>query len=432
MNKNNGFFKSALVLVLIFAVFALALTGINTFTAPIIESNGSAQELAPLFGVMPDAQGFEPVYDAGAPEASALADVPATVQSIYSETSGLGYVLRLSTTEGYTGEPLEFTFAVDAEGKISGVQVDAYPETKDFGADYPSTYLGQDSALADVSLVAGVTYSSSAFKNAVTDGFNALIANGLVGAGVKGDDQILRELMTSVFTGMANSEGVAQYEEMELSGGQYIQAGMQALNGGGYAYIVKDGDNSYLAVCNAASAVKIFGLEGSDVTGSAAPGIAEEVTAASAFEAFADKDIKKFGKLSSESAEITALPLDDVFSTVTGAYLINDGGTTYYGFVSRPYGYSNLPMVVYYMLDENGAIAAMDCDELILIAEYFTDYVLDEPSYKAGFAGQTGDSWTGEPALISGATVSSNAVKTATADVFAAFQIIMENGGVSE
>lgn len=432
MNNKNGIFKSALVLVLIFAVFALALTGINTFTAPIIESNGSAQELAPLFGVMPEAQGFELVYDAASPEASALADVPATVQSIYSETSGLGYVLRLSTTQGYTGDPIEITFAVDAEGKISGVQLDAYPETKDFGADYPATYLGQDSALSDVSLVAGVTYSSSAFKNAVTDGFNALIANDLVGAGVKGDDQILRELMTSVFTGMANSEGVAQYEEMEISGGQYIQAGMQALNGGGYAYIVKDGDNSYLAVCNAASAVKIFDLEGSDVTAAAAPGIAEEVAAASAFDAFADKDIKKFSKLSSESAEITALPLDDVFSTVTGAYLINDGGATYYGFVSRPYGYSNLPMVVYYMLDENGAIAAMDCDELILIAEYFTDYVLDEPAYKAGFAGLTGDSWTGEQALISGATVSSNAVKTATSDVFAAFQIIMENGGVSE
>ena len=101
--------------------------------------------------------------------------------------------------------------AVDTEGKIVGTQVLSYPDTKDMGVDtYPQTYIGQDSTLADVSLVAGVTYSSKAFHDAILDGFTALTANELVSAGVKGDAQLLTELIATVFPGMMNSEGAMQ------------------------------------------------------------------------------------------------------------------------------------------------------------------------------------------------------------------------------
>ena len=98
-------------------------------------------------------------------------------------------------------------------------------------------------------------------------------------------------------------------------------------------------------------------------------------------------------------------------------------------FVSRSYGYSNEPMVIYYVIDDNGAIVTMTADELILFKEYFTSYQLDEESYKAGFAGLTADSFTGDEALISGATVSSDAIRVATDDAFAAFAAVKENGG---
>ena len=68
-------------------------------------------------------------------------------------------------------------------------------------------------------------------------------------------------------------------------------------------------------------------------------------------------------------------------------------------------------------------------DELILFKEYFTSYQLDESSYKAGFTGLTGDSFTGDEALISGATVSSDAIRVATEDAFTAFAAVNENGG---
>ena len=131
----------------------------------------------------------------------------------------------------------------------------------------------------------------------------------------------------------------------------------------------------------------------------------------------------------SELKDVPELPLDGVFSTVTGAFRIQDGGAQYYGFAARSYGYSNEVMTVYYILDANGAIVRMQADELIFYAEYFSDYTLDESQYKAGFAGLTGDTFTGEQALISGATASSNAVAAATKDTFAAYQIIQANGG---
>ena len=123
MNK----IKSILSLLLIFAVFAGLLFGMNAIAGERIAANNNAAELAPLFAVMPEAKGFEAVYSAADPAASALRDVPATVQSIYRETDGKGYALRLATTEGYTGEPIEISFGVDAEGKITGAQVRLSP-----------------------------------------------------------------------------------------------------------------------------------------------------------------------------------------------------------------------------------------------------------------------------------------------------------------
>ena len=170
--------KSVIVLVLIFAVMMLGITGVNAYTAPIIAANGSAAVYEPLLEVMPDAQDFEMLYDAADPAASTLTDVPETVQGLYRETSGLGYVIRLSTTKGYTGEPIELTMAVDSEGKISGIKLNAFPDSKHLGEDYPDSYLGQDSALGGVSLVAGVTYSSKAFKEADILGDAKIVASG--------------------------------------------------------------------------------------------------------------------------------------------------------------------------------------------------------------------------------------------------------------
>ena len=412
---KKEFSKSIAVLLVLFVLSALLLTGINTVTAPLIEANGASAQFEPLFAVMPEAQNFDVLYSAQDPAATTLVDVPDTVTGIYSETSGLGYAITLSTSAGYTKEPIEMTLAVDAEGKISALEVNAYPESRDVGADFLTSFQGQDSALPDVGLVAGTTFSSAAIKNAVSDGFAALINNDLVGAGVKTDDQILLELLPQVYSGIANN-GVGQYEEAEVNSGSILKA-YKALNGSGFGFVLNDGSANYLGVWTLAGGAKIVDLEGNTVDNAA---LLEEIKAygAANAESLADKEIAKLQRLVSEGAEITALPVD-IYNSVTGVYSIVDGGAQFYGFVARSYGYSNLPMAVYYVLDVNGAVVAMNADELIFYKDYFTDYTLDEPSYKEGFIGLTGDSYSGEQAIIAGATMS-----TATKDVFAAFAAI--------
>lgn len=428
MENKKEFSKSALTLVAIVLVAVLLLTGLNFITAPLIAENGSAAAFAPLYAVMPDAAGFDQLYDAADPGSSALANVPASVQSIYGETGGMGYVLRLSTSEGYTKQPIEFTLAIDSEGKISGVELTAYPETKDMGKEtYPQTYLGQDSTLANVSLVAGVTYSSTAFKNAVADGFSALIENGLIGAGVKGDEQILVEMLAEVYPGIVSPTGTPQYEEQEIADGQYtyIAKSFKALNDSGFALIMKNGESTYMAVCNAFGSVKIVDVDGNDVNDDAMAAEAKAYVEANIV-SHSDGDLNKVKLLVPDASDVTAISLEGVYNSVTCAYKAEGVG---YVFVSRSYGYSNEPMVIYYVIDDNGAIVTMTADELILFKEYFTSYQLDESSYKAGFTGLTGDSFTGDEALISGATVSSDAVRVATEDAFAAFAALNENGG---
>lgn len=425
MENKKEFSKSVLALVAIVLVAVLLLTGLNFITAPLIAENGSAAAFAPLYAVMPDAAGFDQLYDAADPGSSSLANIPASVQSIYGETGGMGYVLRLSTSEGYTKQPIEFTLAIDAEGKISGVELTAYPETKDMGKEtYPQTYLGQDSTLANVSLVAGVTYSSTAFKNAVADGFAALIDNGLIGAGVKGDEQILVEMLAEVYPGIVSPTGTPQYEEQEIVC-SYITKSLKALNDSGFALIMKNGDATYMAVCNAFGSVKIVDVDGNEVSDDAMAAEAKAYAEANIV-SHSDGDLNKVKLLVPDASDVTPISLEGVYNSVTCAYKAEGVG---YVFVSRSYGYSNEPMVIYYVIDDNGAIVTMTADELILFKEYFTSYQLDESSYKAGFAGLTGDSFTGDEALISGATVSSDAVRVATEDAFAAFAAVNENGG---
>ena len=205
----------------------------------------------------------------------------------------------------------------------------------------------------------------------------------------------------------------------------------RSANGVGAAYIAAVGENSYLVLVNVSLSARAYDVNGADVTESVDAAIREEASAdgAANTEDSSAKEIKKLSKLAGDGAECTPIALDGLYGTVSHAYSISVGGSTYYGFAARPLGYGNMPMLLYYVLDENGAIVSMTADEFILMGDYFNAYELNESDYKAGFAGITGDSWNGDQALISGATISSEAVSAATADVFLAFGAIDQNGG---
>ncbi len=167
MNVKNIFKKSNLMPVIVLAAICLvvaALMGlVNMITAPIVEEAEKKAVAESLVIVMPDGLFTEQKIPDGAPE---------TVKSLYKEDNGMGHVVILETTKGYTGQPIGLTVGVDPEGKITGVKITKTSETKtnDEMEAFPDKLVGlKPSEVLAVDLVSGVTYSSRAVKNAVND-----------------------------------------------------------------------------------------------------------------------------------------------------------------------------------------------------------------------------------------------------------------------
>ncbi len=421
---KNTLMRSALCLLLLLALMAGLVYGVNRFSAPIVAENERLASEAAAAAEKALLGDSVMLFDRADPAASTLEPAADTVQSVYRDESKQSYLLRLSTFEGYTKDvPIEMTLVIDFEGRIVSLAVNSSGETKELDEGFLPSFAGQDSTLAGVELVAGVTFSSSAIRNAVNDGFNTLIEGGLFAAAEKSDEQLLRELLAVVYPGLVNKAGAVQGEELAGSGS--VTSGYKAANGSGFAWFV-GGEKELLAVSTTLGGVTLYNAAGEDVTASADAALLDEIRTLSAANAedLSAKAEKAFVRMLGEETALTAVEIPGLCSTVTGACTAETENGTVYAFAARPYGYSNEVMELYYVLDESGAIIAFRAPELILHADYFSSYTLDEPSYKDGFLGLTAESFTGEQALITGATMSSDAVDTATRDVFEAFGLL--------
>ena len=426
--KNNSVLRTALGLLLILVLMAGVVWGANSVAAPIVAENerlaaeAAAEAEKALLG------DSVPLFVRDDPSVSTLTVTADTVQSVYQDNAKEQYLLRLASSEGYTKDvPIEMTLVIDFEGKIVSLSVDSSGETKELSPEFLPSFEGQDSTLAGVELVAGVTFSSSAIRGAVNDGFDTLVDNGLFAAAEKSDEQLLSELVAFVYPGIVNKAGVMQAEELPGEGS--VSVGYKAVNGSGFAWFV-EGEKNLLAVCTKLGGVTLYNAAGEDVTADNAA-IADEIRALSEANAedLSAKAEKAIGRMLEEGAELVPVEIPGLANSVVAAYSVESESGTLYAFAAQPYGYSNEIMELYYVLDESGAIAAFRAKELILFSEYFSDYTLDETAYKEGFIDLTEASFNGEQALISGATVSSGAVETATADVFEAFGLLKESRG---
>ena len=276
--KNNPSLRTALSLLLLLALMVGVVWGANAVSAPIVAENerlaaeAAAEAEKALLG------DSVKLYDRADPAGSSLEVTADTVQSVYRDDTKQSYLLRLATYEGYTKDvPIELVLVVDFEGKIISLEVESSGETKELDPAFLPSFAGEDSTLAGVELVAGVTFSSSAIRNAVNDGFDTLISNGLFAAAEKSADQLLSELVAVVFPGLVNSSGVPQGEE--LAGEGRIERGIKAANGSGFAWFVDDGEK-LLAVVSTLGGVKLYNAAGEDVTAANAA-LADEIRALS-------------------------------------------------------------------------------------------------------------------------------------------------------
>ena len=407
--------KSVLVLTSICLITTLLVALTNYFTAPVIEKNKADAANKSLVQVLEGAKDFDKLEKP--------ADTPESVQNIYMETSGLGFAVTVSVTTSYSKSPMLYTVGVSSEGVITGIVITNYGETKDFGKDtYPKTYVGMDSALNGAELVSGVTYSSTAFKQGIEDVFAALIKMDLIKAGEKSEEQKIKELLDKLIIGALNDSSTGSFKDYNVP--DWASAGYEATNGTGYILVSKDGT---VYTVNPFGKVTAYDTDGNDITDSAqnlndaagaVPNLSEEKE---------DSDTKALKKLTGDTSAFTAVVIDTV-STVTNAFVIDNEGERLYGFVCRPIGYNNGAMTVYGILDSEGKIKEIKISEIILYSQYYDDYELDEDAYTEGLKGKDGSTLSDKDTLISGATISGNAVNKALKDMFEAYGKITEGG----
>ena len=405
----NKSLKSIILPVIVVVLAFAILYCVNLWTYPTIVQARMQGEVGPAMDVMPNAKGFTELN---------LDNVPSTVETVYEETSGQGYVVKVSTKAGFTKEAIVFYIAIDKDNKVQKINVTAYPETREVGEGYVDTFIGSDSTLSTVELVAGVTYSSSAIKNGVADAFKALSDNGLIVAAKKEPKQLYEELMPVVFGTAVNPAGMMSQEDFTSKVGGVVRA-QKATNEGAVAYWYAEGEENYAVITNGRIA-KVYDLEGNEVSSLSSSVLSSLMDEAKTLvKDNSSSDGKRFKKYVPDS-KVTEIDVP-LFNNVTTAFeCVNENGT-YYGFGVRPYAFDNEPLTMYISIDDKGAIYSFNCSALYVDPEYFTH---SEPeNYTGGLVGVT-DSWSGEEALITGATLTSEAVRDAINDVFDSFKAI--------
>ena len=413
--------KSVVVLTAICLVVAVLLAYTNSITAPIIEANKAAKASGSLLEVMPEATGFENITET-------LANLPATVKEVHKETSGLGHVMILGTTTQFSSDEMGITVAIGADGKISNVLLTGYYESKDFGADYPATYIGQDSALGGVDTVAGTTFSSTAFKDAITDAFNVLIENNLVAAGQKSEEQLIAEAMPLALPGCVNSLGNPVTVPVEGFAAPITQA-FKAKNDAGYIYIVSTDAGSVVVGVNAFGVAKAIDLEGNDVTATATDAVAAAVAANPAISVTnLEANTTTVAGSFEEGAVITAVEGLATESNVVAAFTVTVGEETQYAVITKPLGYGDESMKMMVIFNANGEVVIYKTlTEMIIHGEYYSEHQLtDESAYRAQFVGLTEATYSDDMTLVAGATMTANAVASNFRSAFEAFNLIKE------
>lgn len=163
MTEKKSFFsetvKPVLVLVVICLVVSALLAVTNEITAPIIKQNAEEQALKDRQELLPDAVGFtEHTYPDD------------RVKSVHVDTGGSGMIVVAGMT-GYGGI-VTTTVAIDMEGNVINMRVDASTETKGIGskvadAAFTDKFVGYNAESGSVDIISGATYSSQTVIDSV-------------------------------------------------------------------------------------------------------------------------------------------------------------------------------------------------------------------------------------------------------------------------
>lgn len=411
MKKHMDLIKTLIIALIVIVVFGGTMFGIHFYTSPLIEKNNTGAIFAPAFAVMPEAKDFEIVED--------FENKPEDVIIVFKETSGKGYVFRVNATSQFSKEPMELSIAISMEGVISGINLDKTTESKPITDGLLDSFIGNDGTLGNVEITGGTTFTGTAIKDAVAKGFEYLAANGLIKEAVKTPEQILDELTPTLHTGLSN-EGLLKGNAITNASGNIVK-GYDALNHTGFSLLMKNGDNFVIAVTNNFGKVKVYDLEGKDITADNAAIVEEALAYQNANgKKYFQGEIVNYSKMMEGAQNFKEVNVD-VFNYIAAAAEFDVAGTKYYGFTAKAYGFDSGIMNIYVIVDAEGKIVKVQADRVFIDPSGYVPAPEDIKNYGDQFVGKNDAASIDGVEIVAGATLSSKAFKQATKDALSAF-----------
>lgn len=235
--------KDVIVLLVICVVFTGILAATNAITAPIIAGRLNAAAGEAYKVVMPDAKDFKDV------DLTQYA-FPSTVKEVKEETSGIGYVVKLEN-KGYA-DGLMLVVGLTRDAKVINVSVVANNETPskvgtlltDNG--YNLNFQGKDLDGAQaVDTVAGVTYTTRAYRDMVVDAINSVKILGGEQVDARPESE---KFQSALEAALPEANGVfTKYFKVEIIEG--IDSIYVADNGAGYVCVIgTDSTGTFIGV----------------------------------------------------------------------------------------------------------------------------------------------------------------------------------------
>lgn len=160
--------KPVLVLVCICLVVSGLLAFVNSVTAPVIADSEEKAAQEAMAQVLSQADSFEQAE---------LNNPPQRVTEAYRASNGAGYVFMLST-KGYGGD-MKLICGIKSDGTVEACKTLSHNETSGLGSKtaedpYRNQYKGKTAdTLGEVDAISGATISSTAYKSAIEEAFQA-------------------------------------------------------------------------------------------------------------------------------------------------------------------------------------------------------------------------------------------------------------------
>ena len=331
-----------------------------------------------------------------------------SVNSVKKTGAGT-YVIEIKTSGQYTaGTPIVITVVIDASGKIVDAQTVSHGETPTVGGThledgkFNANFIGKNETEAgEVDLVAGVTYTTRAYKEAILNAFNVVKILGGEEVDTRTEEEKFQDALEA-----ALPAGEGQFTK-------YFR--VESVEGFDSIYVA-DNNAGYVCVIGTDSTGTFIGV-GSDglVVGEVSDEnkiLAENAVSIISSTVLESIDFTEFKSHEDRNVKIIFRSINSIHKTATGNYIVQLGIT----------GYGADKIVIRVALSADGKI--LDA-QTVSNSETPTigGVQLEDGAFNAGFIGKN-ETEAGAVDTVGGATVTTSAYKTAILRVFQAIRII--------